>query len=80
MDHVDGNALAGPLSELFETDMTSELGRCAHCGDVSPIGRALVYADAMGWVARCVGCDGVLLVICPGPDGPVLHTPGLSRV
>lgn len=26
MTHLDGNALAGPLSELFRDDMTTALG------------------------------------------------------
>jgi ribosomal protein S27E len=80
MDHVDGNALAGPLSELFDEDLTTAMGRCAHCGDVSPLGRAVVYADAMGWVARCVGCGEVLLVICPDGESYTLHSPGVTRV
>ncbi|QBJ89072.1 hypothetical protein D0Z67_01195 [Streptomyces seoulensis] len=29
---LDGNALAGPLSELFAVDLTVATRRCAHCG------------------------------------------------
>jgi len=34
MEHVDGNVLAGPLSELFRFDLTMTSGECRHCGDV----------------------------------------------
>jgi hypothetical protein len=40
----------------------------------------VVYADAMGWVARCVGCGEVLLVICPDGESYTLHSPGVTRV
>jgi len=42
MNHVDGNALAGPLSEVFRDDITTALGRCTSCGDVSVLAEALV--------------------------------------
>ena len=38
-DYVDGNELAGPLSEIFATDVTAVEGRCAHCGRLGPIAR-----------------------------------------
>lgn len=62
-EHVDGNALAGPLSELFNADMTVATGRCAHCSDVSPLARAMVYEDEMGIVVRCSSCEDVLMTI-----------------
>jgi hypothetical protein len=61
MSHVDGNALAGPLSELFREDMTTATGRCAHCGDVAVLALALVYDAAPGWCARCHACGDVLM-------------------
>ena len=33
--HVDGNALAGVLSELFRFDVTTARMRCASCGDLA---------------------------------------------
>ena len=63
MDHVDGNALAGPLSELFRFDLTTTSGQCRHCGDVSVLARAMVYLDPSGYVVRCCSCDGVLLTV-----------------
>jgi hypothetical protein len=62
-EHVDGNALAGPLSELFRDDMTTAMGRCAHCGDISVLAVAMVYDAAPGWCVRCHVCDDVLMTL-----------------
>ncbi|WP_333937949.1 DUF6510 family protein [Streptomyces sp. HUAS 31] len=34
--YVDGNALAGPLSEVFAVDVTPATSRCANCGCKGP--------------------------------------------
>ncbi|MFW6689570.1 DUF6510 family protein [Streptomyces sp. MAR4 CNX-425] len=59
--HVDGNALAGPLSEIFAVDVTAATSRCAHCGCAGPLARLHVYGRAPGFVARCQRCGGVVL-------------------
>lgn len=61
--HVDGNAAAGVLSELFRFDMTSASGRCAGCGDLSVLARGLVWETPMGVVLRCGHCGDVLVTI-----------------
>ena len=61
--HLDGNVLAGPLSELFRDDMTTATGRCAHCGDVSVLAEAIVYDAAPGWAVRCHVCGDVLMTL-----------------
>jgi Family of unknown function (DUF6510) len=58
---LDGNALAGPLSEVFRIDVTTAIGECAHCRRSGPIAQAVVYANAPGMIARCPSCDGVVL-------------------
>jgi len=63
MQHLDGNALAGPLSELFRFDLTETTGECRHCGDTTVLARALVYPDPSGYVVRCSACGDVLLAI-----------------
>lgn len=63
MEHVDGNALAGPLSELFRDDMTTATARCAGCGDISMLAEAMVYDSAPGWAVRCHACGDVLLTL-----------------
>ena len=67
-EHLDGNVLAGPLSELFRDDMTTATGRCAHCGDVSVLAEALVYDAAPGWCVRCHACGDVLMTLVWADD------------
>ena len=61
--HVDGNALAGPLSEIFAADMTTATGTCASCGDTSPLATSMVYLKPKTFIVRCHVCDAVLLTI-----------------
>ena len=64
MDMVlDGNALAGIFSELFQHELTSARGTCGDCGRVGALAETRVYAQAPGAVVRCPGCEAVLLVI-----------------
>ncbi|MBO3746823.1 hypothetical protein J5X84_12160 [Streptosporangiaceae bacterium NEAU-GS5] len=78
--HVDGNALAGPLSEIFTVDMTAAQGQCAGCGQAGPVAGLHVYGDApghaMGMVARCPGCDNVMLRLVRGPEAAWLDLRG----
>jgi Family of unknown function (DUF6510) len=75
-DYVDGNELAGPLSEVFATDVTGAMGHCAHCGRVGPVAELRVYAHAPGWVGRCPGCDEVVLRFVRGPQDAWLDLRG----
>ena len=60
---VDGNAMAGMLSEVFVREMTAAQIACGGCGKVEPFGAEHVYMNAPGVVMRCCHCDTVLLVI-----------------
>jgi uncharacterized protein DUF6510 len=73
----DGNALAGPLREIFAVELTAATGRCAGCGRVDSVAALRVYAQAPGSVARCPGCDTVLLRLVRGPDRVWLDLRGL---
>jgi len=77
-DYLDGNALAGPLSEIFAVDVTSARGRCGSCGAVSAIAQARLYVDAPGMVLRCPSCLGVLLRLREDGGQAVLDLRGLS--
>jgi len=66
-EHVDGNVLGGALSELFGVDLTVAVGTCAACGYVGEVAKLMVYHHAPGWVARCPGCDEVVLRLVNGP-------------
>ncbi|MGH8925521.1 MAG: DUF6510 family protein [Acidimicrobiia bacterium] len=36
--HLDGNAIGGLLQELFDREMTDQLGCCGNCGAISRLG------------------------------------------
>ena len=57
----DGNALAGPFQDVFRVEITTAIGRCTGCGRTGPMAEARVFDHAPGVVARCPGCDQVLV-------------------
>ena len=65
---VDGNALAGVLSEIFVQEMTTARVKCEGCGEVWPMGAEHVYMQAPGIVVRCRHCEGVLFAITQRDD------------
>jgi hypothetical protein len=75
-DYQDGNALAGPLREIFAVDVTAAISRCSGCGQTGPVAVLRVYAQAPGLVARCPGCDGVVLRLVRTPDAAWLDLRG----
>lgn len=79
-DYLDGNALAGPLSELFAVDVTAAISRCAHCGSTGPVACLRVYTRGPGLTARCPDCSGVVLRLVRGPDTAWLDMRGAVRV
>jgi uncharacterized protein DUF6510 len=56
---LDGNALAGPLSEVLSFDITTAVATCAGCGSRSPGAAWVVFVEAPGIVARCASCERV---------------------
>ena len=78
--HVDGNALAGALMELFGREMTDARSRCAGCGAINRLGGLVVYDRAPGAVVRCPGCDAVILVTVERPTGLRFHLVALQWV
>lgn len=58
---LDGNAAAGPLSELFTVDLVAAISTCGHCGRDAPLGEHALYSDAPALVLRCPSCTGVVL-------------------
>ncbi|HEX8631688.1 MAG TPA: DUF6510 family protein [Catenuloplanes sp.] len=65
---LDGNSMAGDLREVFAVDVTTATARCAGCGRTGPVASLRVYRRAPGRVARCPGCDAVVLRLVRGPD------------
>ena len=81
MTRLDGNVLAGRLVDVLGWDATAADARCAHCGSHGQIAVAIVYATAMGTVARCSTCDGVLATFVEGDYGRVwFGMPGISAL
>ena len=78
--YVDGNALAGPLSEIFTAEVMTATGRCAHCGLTAALATLRVYDRAPGLVARCPGCAEVLLRLVRTPDAAWLDLTGLRAL
>ena len=58
---VDGNALAGPLGEVMGTDLTVAELTCAGCRTTRPLAAMRVFNRAPGLVARCPGCEDVVM-------------------
>lgn len=76
MTYLDGNALAGPLGELFAVEITAAVTTCAGCGRRDAVGSLHVYGGDLGVVARCVACDAVVLRYAHTPAGSWLDLRG----
>jgi hypothetical protein len=74
--YLDGNALAGPLAEIFAVDVTVAVSQCVTCGRTGPLATLRVYNHAPGLVARCDGCDEVVLRLVRGPETAWLDLTG----
>lgn len=59
--HVDGNACAGLLAEIFAREMTTSRITCVGCGNTGPLAALHMYAQDMGAVLRCAECARVVL-------------------
>lgn len=77
-EHVDGNALAGLLSEAFRFEPTMARGRCASCGSIAALAEGMLYGGEQGLVLRCHACDGVLLVAVPVGEAMRLQLRGIG--
>jgi hypothetical protein len=64
---LDGNAIAGLLEELFDTEMTTARRVCQSCGTPSAIGAHRAYRGA-GIVLRCPACRDLAVVVALLPD------------
>ena len=78
--HLDGNALAGPLSIVFAADLTVATAECAGCGRTDQVAALRVFGAPMGLVARCAGCDHVMLSYTELPAGRTLQMHGMATL
>lgn len=80
MQHVDGNAIAGPLAEFFAFDVTTAVARCNGCGATAELARVMVYTSPAGSVLRCPGCDQVLATLVESEDRAWIGFSGVSAI
>lgn len=78
--YTDGNLLDGPLSEVFVRDVTGASGRCRFCGLDAPVAQVHVWASGPGVVARCSGCDEVLVRFVQTDTSVLLDASGLAEL
>jgi len=74
----DGNLLAGPLAELFTSEVTSARAQCRGCGLISTVAELVVYGPEPGFVARCPGCSDVLMRVVRAATDAWLDLSGMS--
>ena len=72
---LDGNGMAGLLTEVFGADVTAVVRTCGSCGTAAAIGAHRAYRGA-GVVLRCPGCEAVAIRIVQLPDRTVLEVRG----
>jgi hypothetical protein len=76
----DGNALAGPLSEVFAVEVSTAVARCRGCGTSSQLATLRVYGLEPGLVGRCPGCEEVLIRVARTPNDLWLDLSGMSAL
>lgn len=79
-DFEDGNALAGPLAEVFAVDVTMADAQCAGCGTTGMVASLRVYSRAPGFVARCPSCADVVMRLVRTPEAAWLDLRGTVRL
>lgn len=77
---VDGNALAGRLTDLLGAEPTTVVLRCRGCGSLGALAAARVYDTPMGAVARCRGCDTPLVTVVATDARVRMSLPGVRTV
>jgi Family of unknown function (DUF6510) len=72
---LDGNGMAGLLTEVFGADVTAVVRGCGSCGTHAAVGAHRAYRGA-GIVLRCPACDDVAIRIAQLPDRTVVQVRG----
>ena len=75
-NHRDGNALAGPLADIFAVDITTAIAQCAECGRRGVVAELMAYGGAVGAVLRCPSCEAVVVRYATTPHGQWLDLRG----
>ena len=80
MIHVDGNAMAGDLREIFAVDVTSARYTCGGCGHTDAVATLHLWGPEPGLVARCPQCEDVVLRVVRAPGRAILDMRGMVRL
>lgn len=80
MEGLDGNAIAGTLTAVFGTELTTATGACASCGRRSLVGEFVVYLRGPGTVVRCRHCAAVVVVIVEAHGVSCVDLQGLEAL
>jgi hypothetical protein len=75
---VDGNAVAGDMTELFGFEMTAALHRCVHCGNVGAMGTLLAWTQGPGVILRWCICHEVVARIVRTPSRTLIDVGGAA--
>lgn len=76
--HLDGNAAAGLLSEVFAVEVTAATALCAGCNRDSAVAELMLYGGLLGVVLRCPGCDLAMVRLSATPEGHRLDMRGVA--
>jgi|tagenome__1003787_1003787.scaffolds.fasta_scaffold19018186_2 hypothetical protein len=77
---VDGNAIAGPLSELLDNDMTMAMLTCGPCGNSSMLATTIVELDNSGFIVLCPSCRHTLFTVVKSGGRMSLNLQGLREL
>jgi hypothetical protein len=77
---VDGNAIAGPLSELLDNDMTMAMLTCRPCGAESMLATTIVELDSAGFIVLCPSCRHTLFTVVKSGGRMSLNVQGLREL
>ena len=72
---LDGNGVAGTLTEVFGAEVTAIARTCGSCGTTAAVGAHRAYRGA-GLVLCCPGCADVAIRIAQLPDRNVVLVRG----
>jgi hypothetical protein len=81
VQRLDGNALAGVLTEFMSGDASSLEITCRHCGSRGEMAEVAVERDAVASIVRCLSCEHTLLVVLRDAGGGIrLRLEGVAEI
>ena len=76
---LDGNAVAGMLTEVFTVEMTTATMTCGNCGMSGAVGAMHVFRGA-GIVMRCPNCGNAVAKIVENGTRMWMSFPGMQTL